>query len=97
MVKQSQKLALEYTGISTLCIDGFFGRMIKVAKSAIKAILMEAEVNDEELTTTIVGVESLLNSRPLTDQTSDDANDEPVLTPNHVLPNWTNGRRFGKV
>ena len=41
--------------------------MIKAAKRAIvKSILMEAEVNEEELTTTSIGVERLLNSRPLT-------------------------------
>ena len=37
-------------------------RMIKAAKCAIKAILGNAEVNDEELETTIIGVESLINS-----------------------------------
>jgi hypothetical protein len=63
---------------------GVFERMIKTAKRAIKAILGDAEVNDEELETTIIGVESLINSRPLTRVTGD-PNDEPVLTPNHFL------------
>ena len=63
---------------------GVFERMIKAAKRAIKAILGNAEVNDEELETTIIGVESLINSRPLT-RISGDPNDEPVLTPNHFL------------
>ncbi len=63
---------------------GVFERMIKAAKRAIKAILGNAEVNDEELETTIIGVESLINSRPLT-RVSGDPNDEPVLTPNHFL------------
>ena len=63
---------------------GVFERMIKAAKRAINAILRNAEVNDEELETTIIGVESLINSRPLT-RVSGDPNDEPVLTPNHFL------------
>lgn len=45
---------------------------------------MPAEVSDEELETIFVGVESLLNSRPLT-TVSDDPNDNLVLTPNHFL------------
>ncbi|KAL9987286.1 hypothetical protein ACROYT_G001568 [Oculina patagonica] len=44
----------------------------------------DADINDEELETTFIGVESLMNSRPLT-TVSDDPNDEPVLTPNHFL------------
>ena len=63
---------------------GVFESMIKLAKRAISAILRDADINDEELQTTFVGVESLMNSRPLT-ALSDDANDEPVLTPNHFL------------
>ena len=51
----------------------------------MKAILGNAEVNDEKLTTTIIGVKlSFLNSRPLT-HLRDDANDEQVLTQNHFL------------
>ena len=57
---------------------GVFERMI------IKAILGDAEVDDEELETTIIGVQSLINSRPLT-QVSGGPNDDPVLTPNHFL------------
>jgi hypothetical protein len=63
---------------------GVFERMIKAAKRAIYAILGNADVKDEELLTVFTSVESLLNSRPLT-VTSDDPNDEQVLTPNHFL------------
>ena len=63
---------------------GVFERMIKSAKRAIKAILGNADVKDEELLTVFTGVESLLNSRPLT-ATSNDPNDDPILTPNHFL------------
>ena len=58
--------------------------MIKASKRAIKAQLKDAEVTDEQLITIFTGVESLLNSRPLTYQS---ANNEDVLplTPNHFL------------
>ena len=63
---------------------GVFKSMIRSAKRAIAAVLGGAEVNDEELETILIGVETLLNSRPLT-TVSDDSNDEPMLTPNHFL------------
>ena len=56
--------------------------MIKSAKCAIAVVLGDAEVNDEELETIFIGVESLLNSRPLT-TVSDNPNDDLELTPNH--------------
>ena len=61
---------------------GVFESIIKSAKRAISGVLKEADINDEELQTTFVGVESLMNSRPLT-AVSEDPNDEPVLTPKH--------------
>jgi len=63
---------------------GVFESMIKSAKRAIAAVLGDAEVNDEELETIFIGVESILNSRPLT-TVSDDPNDDLVLTPNHFI------------
>ena len=64
--------------------------MIKSAKRATFAVLGGAEVNDEELEAIFIGVESLLNSRPLT-AVSDDPNDDRVLTPNHFLIGQTGG------
>ena len=63
---------------------GVFECLIKSAKRAIFAVLGDAEVNDEELETIFIGVESLMNSRPLT-AVSVDPNDDRVLTPNHFL------------
>lgn len=63
---------------------GVFEAMIKSSKRAIYAILKDTDITDEELQTTFIGVESLMNSRPLT-ALSDDPNDEPVLTLNHLL------------
>ena len=63
---------------------GVHEAMIKAAKRAILAVLHNADINDEELHTTFVGVEDLLNSRPLTYQSSHPSDDLP-LTPNHFL------------
>ena len=58
--------------------------MVKAAKKAIKNILGNADINDKELATAFVGAEGLINSRPLTYQSSYPADDVP-LTPNHFL------------
>ena len=58
--------------------------MVKAAKKAIKNILGNADINDEELMTAFVGAEGLINSRSLTYQSSHPADDVP-LTPNHFL------------
>ena len=63
---------------------GIFESMIYSAKRAIFTVLGQARVNDEELQVVFSGVESLLNSRPLS-TVSGDLNDEPVLTSNHLL------------
>ena len=57
--------------------------MKKSAKRTISVVLNDVEVIDKELETIFIGVESLLNSRPLTTM-SDDPN-ELVSTPNHFL------------
>ena len=65
-----------------------FGRaheaMIKSAKHAIYAVLGNGDIRDEELITAFTAVEGLLNSRPLTYQSSDPKDVLP-LTPNHFL------------
>ena len=58
--------------------------IIKAAKKIIKNILGNADINDKELLTAFVGGEILINSRPLTYQSSHPADDVP-LTPNHFL------------
>ena len=57
---------------------------IKAAKRAVNAVLGNADVTDEELTTAFTGAEALLNSRPLTYQSANPGDDIP-LTPNHFL------------
>ena len=56
--------------------------MIKSAKRAIRAILGDAEIADEELHTTICGAEGLLNSRPIT-YVSSCPDDMVPLTPSY--------------
>jgi hypothetical protein len=63
---------------------GIFESMIKSSKKALRTILGDAEVNDEELHTAICGAERLLNSRPIT-YVSSDINDLAPLTPSHFL------------
>ena len=70
---------------------GVHESMIKSAKRAIKAILGNADVTDEELMTAIIGAEGLINSRPLTYQTADPSDDVP-LTPNHFLHGQIGGQ-----
>ena len=62
---------------------GVFEALIKSAKKAIKAILGDADVTDEELHSAI-GAERLLNSRPIP-YVSSDPNDLSPLTPSHFL------------
>ena len=49
---------------------GVHESMIKSAKKAIGAVLGNADVNDEELMSAFVGAEDLINSRPITYQSS---------------------------
>ena len=65
--------------------------MMKAAKKATNAVVRDRDVNDEELITVFAGVESLLNSRPLTYQSSDPRDSVP-LTPNHFLHGQMGGK-----
>ena len=65
--------------------------MIKAAKKAIYAILSSADITDEELLSAVVGAEGLINSRPLTYQSSSPTDLTP-LTPNHFLHGQLGGR-----
>ena len=58
--------------------------LVKAAKKATYVVVRDRDVTDEELITVFAGVESLLNSRPLTYQSSDPRDSVP-LTPNHFL------------
>ena len=65
--------------------------LVKAAKRAIYAVVGDRGVTDKELITVSIGVESLLNSRPLTYQSSDLRDDVP-LTPNQFLHGQMGGQ-----
>ena len=58
--------------------------MIKCAKKALRTVIGDADIDDEELHTAICGAEKLLISRPIT-YVSSDINDMLPLTPSHFL------------
>ena len=58
--------------------------MVKACKKATDAVVRDRVVTDEKLITVFAGVEPLLNSRPLTYQSSD-LRDSVPLAPNHFL------------
>ena len=63
---------------------GFFERLIGSAKRAMAAVLGNAELTDESLSTAIVLTESILNTRPLSAPSNFPTDDAP-LTPMHFL------------
>ena len=63
---------------------GVYEVMIEAAKKANYGILGNTDVSDEELMTASTGAEALINSRPLTYQSTIPA-DDALLTPNHFL------------
>ena len=64
--------------------------MIKAAKKAIYAILNCADITDEELLSAVVGAEGLMNSQPLTYQSTNPSDLTP-LTPNHFIHDQSGG------
>ena len=70
---------------------GVFESLIKSAKKALRAILGDAEITDEELHTAICGAEGLLNSRPIT-YVSSSSDDIVPLTPSHFLVGHLGGQ-----
>jgi hypothetical protein len=69
---------------------GVHEAMIKSEKRAIYSVLGNSDIRDEELITAFTAAESLVNSRPLTYQTSDPKDVTP-LTPNHFLHGQVGG------
>ena len=65
-------------------MGGIWERMIRSVRQILKALLKEQVVVDEVLTTVMAETSNILNSRPLTRNSDDPSDDEP-LTPNHLL------------
>ena len=65
-------------------MGGAWERMIRSVRQILKVLLKEQVVCDEVLHTVLTEATNILNSRPLT-RNSDDPMDEEPLTPNHLL------------
>ena len=65
-------------------MGGPWERMIRSVRQILRALLKEQVVCDEVLSTVLTEATNILNSRPLT-RNSDDPMDEEPLTPNHLL------------
>ena len=86
-----QPVTWQFNPPSAPHFGGVFEALIKSAKKAIKIILGDADIRDEELHTAICGAEHMLNSRPIT-YVSADPNDLIPLTPNHLIVGQIGGR-----
>ena len=65
-------------------MGGAWERVVRSCKTAFKAVLKKQVLTDEVLATTMAEVESLVNSRPLT-EVSSDVDAMEAITPNHFL------------
>ena len=45
---------------------GFYERLVKVVKDALRKVVKNAKLNYDELMTILIEIESMINSRPLT-------------------------------
>ena len=63
---------------------GFYERLIQVVKRVLRKLLRNTRLSYEELLTILTESECTINSRPLTDMTSDEFDGVP-LTPSHLL------------
>ena len=67
---------------------GVWERLIKTVKRVLAAVIPCARLSDESLRTVLCEVEFIVNSRPLT-KVGDDPLDGSVLTPNHLILNFS--------
>eukprot|EP00057_Strongylocentrotus_purpuratus_P005721 XP_003731624.1 PREDICTED: uncharacterized protein LOC100894126 [Strongylocentrotus purpuratus] len=65
-------------------MGGCWERQIRTTKKVLGALMRQQVLSDENLSTLMCKVESIINGRPLT-VVSDDAVDPEPLTPNHLL------------
>ena len=78
----SKKIDWQFTTTCAPWMGGFYERLIREVKTALKKVLGRQTLTMEELRTVICEVEGVLNSRPLT-YVSDEFDE--VLTPSHFL------------
>ena len=65
-------------------MGGVWERLVQSCKRALTAVLQNQVLTDEVLSTALAEVESLVNSRPLT-EVSSEVDDLEALTPNHFI------------
>ena len=80
----NQAIQWHFNSPSAPHFGGVFESMVKSAKKALRAIIGEADINDEEMHTAMCASEGLLSSRPIT-YVSSDPHDMTPLTPNHFI------------
>ena len=68
---------------------GIWERLVQSCKKSLKVVLDGQVVKDEVLETAFAETEALVNSRPLTEVSSDESGLE-AITPNHFLISRTN-------
>ena len=61
---------------------GFYERLVKVVKDALRKVIKNARLNYDELTTVLIEIESMINSRPLTYLSEENIE---AITPFHLL------------
>ena len=62
---------------------GFYERLIRIGKSTLRKILGTVKLNFEELTTLLIEIESVINTRPLSYLYENDTT--KAITPSHLL------------
>ena len=65
-------------------MGGSLESIVKLTKRALRIVTQNRTLSEDFLSTFIIEIESVLNSRPLASVT-DDLNNYNVLTPNHFI------------
>uniref|UniRef100_A0A182N7R2 Integrase catalytic domain-containing protein n=1 Tax=Anopheles dirus TaxID=7168 RepID=A0A182N7R2_9DIPT len=73
-------------------MGGVWERMVRSVKEGLQALNDGRKLNDEILTTVLLEVENLINSRPLT-YMPQNSSDNVALTPNHFLIGSSAGKK----
>ena len=79
-----QQIDWHFNPPSASHFGGVWERLIRSTRRILSALISQQVVSDDTLTTLMVEVESIMNSRPLTPILLDPKGDLP-LTPNHLL------------
>ena len=79
-----ERIQWKFNPPSSPWMGGCMVAMVKLTKRALKTIVKNRLFTEEALSTFLIEVESIINSRPLT-PASDDIDDLEPITPNHLL------------